>query len=113
MSLQNKKPKIIALLRHSNQELKKYKKTGKFVNLSQACEKTWVAFNLLLEFKSGKEITDSDQIRPTAESFGLGGLFQECRFLHVLHYEGSAGIDRWEVVGSIISAHKQIKQAMR
>ena len=113
MTITNKKKEIISLLRHSNDELKKYKKSNKFVHLSQACEKTWVAFGLLLEYRSNKEIRGGREILLTAISLDIEHLYDRCYILHIYHYEGSAGADMWDVVRRVSQAHMLIKGELR
>ena len=87
--MKNKKPKILALLEKAEYELGLYERHHRFTNLSQACEKTWVAFTLFLELKSGKEINAKTRPRPLAVEFGYSDLWSVCDKLHILHYEGS------------------------
>ena len=96
--MENKLSKIKELLMKAQSELNNYKSSGKFTNLSQACEKTWVAFVLLLELKSGKEIHGTKAIRPIALELGLDLLYANARNLHNMHYEGVPDFNDADVV---------------
>lgn len=108
--MRNKKSKITHLLSKSKQELQLYKKTHRFANLSQACEKTWVALMLALEHKSGKEIKNGYDRKRIAYKLRKGELYQKARNLHYIHYEGSPAAYDKETFADIESSHKQIKR---
>ena len=113
MVVKNKKSKIRSLLIASKNELKSYQKNEKFVHLSQACEKTWVAFTLLLELKSGEEIVHTRHIQPTARRLGFTALLDKCILLHWYHYEGCAGASLEDIIFRIEEAHRIIKREVR
>ena len=107
--MKNKRPKILALLKKARHELHVYRKTRKFTNLSQACEKTWVAFNLTIEYVKNKEIRTSKGIKDAALELNLLGLYREARYLHVIHYEGSPGVDDDELISDVIRTGSEIE----
>lgn len=106
--MRNKQQKIVELLKKAEYERRLYKKTHRFTNLSQACEKTWVAFVLALEYISKKEIKGTKAIFNIAQEQGLKQLFTECRYLHILHYEGSPDMEDFELNNYIQGANLNI-----
>lgn len=110
--MKNKKIKIKQLLTKSKQEVRLYKKTHQFPHLSQACEKTWVAFILALEYKSGVEIRNGSGRRVIANRLDVNELFHIAEKLHIIHYEGSPAIQDSETFQDIENAHKQIKRLL-
>jgi hypothetical protein len=102
--MRNKLPKIRELLKKARYEADLFNKYHKFTNLSQACEKTWVAFTLFLEMKSGEEINAMKRPRPLALKLGYGELYSICNQLHILHYEGSPDMEFDDIYGEIITA---------
>lgn len=110
--MQNKRGKIIQLLNKSKQELYLYQKNHRFVNLSQACEKTWVAFLLALEYKSGREIKNGFDRERIGYGLGLGELYQKARNLHYIHYEGSPAAYDEETFRNITTSHSQIRKML-
>ena len=107
--MRDKVPKIKELLKKAEDELFKYESSKRFVNLSQACEKTWVAFNLLVEQKSGKEIHRSEGVMNVAYELDLGLLYEKALVLHILHYEGSVGVSEEEFVRKVRETIYDIK----
>jgi len=69
--MKNKKTKIVELLKKAEYERKLYEKSHRFTNLSQACEKTWVAFVLALEYISKTEIKSPRIIFNTAQEYDV------------------------------------------
>ena len=69
-------------------ELDMYRDNEAWGHLSQACEKTWVAFLLLLEHKSGEEIGGSKKRLELAKRLELMELYQTTKNFHIIHYEG-------------------------
>lgn len=102
--MKNKLVEIRALLVKARYEADLFNRFHKFTNLSQACEKTWVAFTLFLEEKSGDEINGVKRPRPLALKLGYGGLYTICNQLHILHYEGSPDMNFDDTYGEIITA---------
>jgi len=92
IEVKNKKAKIQNLLKEAKKELTLFKEKGKFTNLSQACEKTWVAFVLMLEYISRRELKNNISIKNIAYTLGMGELYQRARYLHIIHYEGSPDV---------------------
>lgn len=108
--MKNKKTKILHLLTKSMQEMNLYKKNHRFANLSQACEKTWVALMLALEHKSGIEIKNGYDRKRIAYKLRKGELYQKVRNLHYIHYEGSPAANDRETFADIESSHRQIRR---
>ena len=92
IKVKNKKAKIQILLKEAKRELTLFKEKGKFTNLSQACEKTWVAFVLMLEYISRRELKNTMSIKNIAYTLGMGELYQRARYLHIIHYDGSPDV---------------------
>lgn len=111
--MSNKRSKINSFLTESLLELRSYNKTKRFVKLSQACEKVWVAFTLLMELKSGIEIKKHATTREIAFRMGFEQLYKTCFLLHVIHYEGSPAITDEETSEDILDAVARIKKIMR
>jgi len=80
--------KIKQLLNFAHTELDKYKKNESWGHLSQACEKTWVAFVLTLEYLSDEEIYGSKKRIELAKKLNLMELYQTTNKFHIIHYEG-------------------------
>ena len=113
MVVRNKKSKIRSLLIASKNELKSYQKNEKFIHLSQACEKTWVAFLLFLELKSGEEVVHTRHNRPLARRLGYENYLDKCMLLHWYHYEGCAGASLDDILYMIDDMHRFIKKEVR
>jgi hypothetical protein len=111
--LKGKLSKIKELLKRAEDELAKYEVSDRFVNMSQACEKTWVAFNLLVEEKSGKEIKGTQGVMNVAYELGLGLLYERAWNLHVLHYEGSVGINESDFIERVRNTIFDVKRELR
>lgn len=99
--MKNKRGKITHLLLKAKQELSLFKKYRKFSNLSQACEKTWVAFLLAVEYKSGDEIKKHYKASELASKLGYSELFHRTKYLHIIHYEGSPDLRYEEIIPEI------------
>lgn len=107
--MRNKLPKIKSLLDKAESELSEFTRTRRFANESQACEKTWVAFTLLCEYKSGKEIRNFATTKKIAKELGLELLFRLCYNLHIIHYEGSPAITDESVIEDVGEAINSIR----
>ena len=106
--MKNKKTKIVELLKKAEYERKLYEKSHRFTNLSQACEKTWVAFVLALEYISKTEIKSPRIIFNTAQEYDVKSLFTQCKYLHTIHYEGSHDMEDFEIYNYIQSSRDLI-----
>ena len=89
----DKTAKIKRLLKAAIYEKNKYKKTRRLVWLYQAAEKVWVAYVLLIEAISGKELKSHRAINNV--SWWLirkrkikKRLYEDADILHEYHYEG-------------------------
>ena len=105
-----KRKKILQLLEQAEYEVALFKKSRQFPHFSQACEKTWVAFVLMLELKSGKEITGRVRPRPIAKALGYEHLYALCNALHILHYEGSPELNFRETFEDVGRAAAWIRE---
>ena len=90
-----KKEKIKDLVREAKNEVVKYRKNKRLVYLLQASEKIWVAFSLLLERLSNREIHNYPEFKRVKNNLIRKGkisgtLYERAYFLHVFHYEGWA-----------------------
>ena len=99
--MKNKRSKALALLVAAERELSAFRSKPQFSTLSQACEKTWVAFTLLLELKAGRELKTSAALRSAAKELRMRELFARTRILHVFHYEGSVALGYEEMAGDV------------
>ena len=110
--IQEKKSKIKQLLVRAKDELSKYRSYKKFANLSQACEKTWVAFALLVELKTGKELSSNHSIEIESDNLGTfySILYRDCFILHVVHYEGGyPDLNEQNLLNKIVVCISKIK----
>lgn len=108
--MKNKRSKALALLAAAERELASFREKPLFSTLSQACEKTWVAANLLVEMRTKKEIRSSAIMRKEAQRVGLGELFARTRLLHVFHYEGSVALGFADVANEVEELIPQVKE---
>ncbi len=104
--MKNKLKKAKDLLQEAEAELKKYKFTKNFTYSSQACEKCWVACNLIIEQKAGIELRTGsiEGVMPYAEKVGMANITQACFTLHVYHYEGSQAYSEKDLIYSLKNA---------
>lgn len=107
--MKNKMQKIKQLLNMATSELNKYKNYRKFGNISQACEKTWVAFTLLMEYISGQESRSINDTKSIADQYNYALTFSNCRYLHILHYEGCAGISEDQIIRDVESTIHEVR----
>lgn len=108
--MKHKLEKILSLLSEAEREAELYRNTQSFKYLSQACEKPWVAFTLMLELKSGEEITKGATRRPIAFRLGYEHLYTLCNSLHISHYEGSPAIIDEDILADIARAIQWIRE---
>lgn len=111
--MKNRKTKIVALLRRANAEAKEYANNNKFESMSQACEKVWVAFTLLVELKIGKNLQGHDDIMANARKLDLNYIASESKWLHKIHYEGSMGTTKDEILYTIKNTIKLINKELK
>jgi aspartate ammonia-lyase len=111
--MSEKKQLILRNIEHINKELGDYenREPKDELYLSQAAEKTYVAYTLLLEIKSGQELTHSE-IRKFGKYFGrqstmMQELYVLTDYLHAYHYEGR--VDPDTVIAGIKRAIKLIE----
>lgn len=109
MNDKNKLRKAKSLLNLAEKELNKYKDNLKFAHLSQACEKTWVAFILILEYQTGKEINKGSEIEHASNQLNLIPTYRLVKYLHVIHYEGSPGIDDETTINEVQTGINEVE----
>jgi hypothetical protein len=107
--LKDKYPKIIQLLARAKSEWKEYERTKMFPNLSQACEKTWVAFLLALEHISGHEIKGFRDRENLSKIYNRESLLNRTAKLHMIHYEGSPDLTDEEIKYNLVLAWTDIE----
>ena len=110
-----KRSKINEFLSKAQEEIVKYRKTGRFVYLQQASEKIYGAYTLLVELLSGKELYSHIEVGRTADKLerkykDLDLLSDYAELLHVYFYEGKAYPER--VVKVCVKAINLIKKLM-
>ena len=110
--MKNKRAKITRLLLEVRKDAILYRKHKRFVNLSQACEKTWVACNFYLEYNFNVEIKSGKNAETLAYATGLSGLYNTTHELHVLHYEGSPGANDGAVLREIEESVNAIQRLL-
>jgi len=107
--MKDRKPKIKALLNAAERELALFKNTREFPNLSQACEKIWVAFTLALEERANREIRGSVKIREIAFRLNYQYQYELTHKLHILHYEGSPDVEDSAVIQEVLEGIVQVR----
>jgi HAD superfamily hydrolase (TIGR01509 family) len=103
--------KIKKTLKKARKELSLYIKKRRFSNLSKACENSWIAFNLLVEAKSGAKITGME-LKHKAHELNLATLYYTTINLHILH-NGSAALHEEEVIIDIREALRDMNGELR
>jgi hypothetical protein len=111
--MKNKKREVLTMLAAAMREKKLYLKRRKFVNISQACEKTWVAFILALEYKAGVELHSGKEIHACAAGMGKSELWSRVRYLHIYHYEGSPDFNPEDMLEDIDWSIQEIKEMVK
>jgi len=113
----DKKKRIKVFLNHAKLELARYKRTKRNIHLSQASEKIWAGFVLLIELKSGKEIKTHKGIE--MESYNLikknklnRELSDNASLLHSYYYEGRIFSDTVvrKIIKSLRLFNKELKK---
>lgn len=98
--------RILRLLEEAEHEVALFQKNEAFVHFSRACEKPWLAFNLLIEIKSRKKVTKKLTLKKLAIESGYRELFALCHLLHILHFKGYPDLcfeEEFENIREVIS----------